>query len=217
MTVIRDRCGAFKQTLKMNLKFAKYLIIMLLLANCGKQETEIKNYGFPKSESGSLNVSLKLSEFKNYGKLIDRIREITCNDSIPRIVIKEENIVRNIYPIEHCEPMIFDPEGKHYVSFTKGKFYKDHFSKEIKADSLDWTLKNDFAYFKVEDETDVIKSYFMIMESNRDEKINGIENFLNELTQEYDKLKTELELNISFWEVVPYLPPSEIENDKQTE
>jgi hypothetical protein len=201
----------------MNLKFAKYLIIILLLASCGKQETEIKNYGFPKDENGSLNVSLELSEFKNYGKLIDRIREITCNDSIPKIVVKQKNLIRNIYPIEHCEPMIFDPDGKHYVSFAKGKFYKDHFSKEIKADSLAWTLKNDFAYFKVEDETDVIKSYFTIIESNRNEKIDGIEDFLTDLTQEYDKLETELELNISFWEVVPYSPPSEMKNDKQTE
>ncbi|GAK97466.1 hypothetical protein JCM19294_2 [Nonlabens tegetincola] len=201
----------------MNFKFVKYLIIILLLANCGKQETEIKNYGFPKNESGSLNVSLELSEFKNYGNLIDRIREITCNDSIPRIVIKEENIVRNIYPIEHCEPMIFDPKGKHYVSLAKGKFYKDHFSKEIKMDSLAWTLKNDFAYFKVEDKTDVIKSYLMIFESNRNEKVDGIENFLTDLIQEYDKLKTELELNISFWEVVPYLPPPEMKNDNKTE
>lgn len=187
------------------------------MVNCGKQETEIRNYGFPKDENRGLNVSLELSEFKNYGKLIDRIREITCNDSIPKLVIKEKNLIRNIYPIEHCEPMIFDPEGKHYVSFTKGKFYKDHFSKEIKTDSLAWTLKNDFAYFKVEDETDVIKSYLTIFESNRNEKVDGIENFLTDLTQEYDKLRTELELNISFWEVVPYSPPPKMENDKQTE
>ena len=201
----------------MNLKFAKYLMTIMFLASCGKQETEIKDYGFLKNEKGSLKVSLELSEFKNYGELIDRIREITCNDSIPTIVIKEKNLIRNIYPIEHCEPMIFDPDGKHYISFAKGKFYKDHFSKEIKTDSLDWTLKNDFAYFKVEGETDVVKSYFTIIESNRNEKVEGIENFLTDLTQEYDKLKTELELNISFWEVVPYSPPPEIEDDKKTE
>jgi len=201
----------------MNLNFTKHFIIVLLLVSCGKQETEIINYGFPKNENRSLNVSLELSEFKNYGILIDRIREITCNDSIPKIVVKQKNLIRNIYPIEHCEPMIFDPNGKHYVSFAKGKFYKDHFSKEIKQDSLAWTLKNDFVYFKVEDETDDIKSYFTIIESNRNEKVNGIENFLTNLTREYDNLQTELELNISFWEVVPYSPLLEIEDNKQIE
>lgn len=196
----------------MYLKFANYLIIILLSTGCGKQETEIKNYGYPKNESGSFNVCLELSKFMNYGQLIDRIREISCNDSIPKIVIKEKNLVRNIYPIEYCEPMVFDPDGKYFVSFAKGKFYKDHISKEIMADSLDWLLRNDFAYSKIKNETVVIKSYFIIIESNRNERIDGIENFLNKVCQEFDKQKTELELNISFWEVVPCLPPPEIEN-----
>ena len=194
------------------------MVIVLLIMSCGKQETEIKNYGFPKNENESLDVSVELSEFKNYGLLIDRIREIKCNDSVPKIVIKQKKLIQNIYPTELCEPIIFDPDGKHYVSYTKGKFYKDHFSKEINTDSLAWTLKNDFAYFKVEDDTDVIKSYFTIIESNREEKVDGIENFLINLTQEYDKLKTELELNISFWEVVPHIPPPPaFENETEQE
>ncbi|WP_375239296.1 hypothetical protein [Aurantibacter sp.] len=51
----------------MNIKFVKYLVIVLLIMSCGKQETKIKNYGFPKNENGSLDVSVELSEFKNYG------------------------------------------------------------------------------------------------------------------------------------------------------
>ena len=71
----------------MNLKFAKYLIIILLLASCGNQENEIKNYGFPNKGNESSNVSLELLEFKNYGKLIDRIHGIVCNDSVPKIPV----------------------------------------------------------------------------------------------------------------------------------
>lgn len=196
---------------KIRFKLEKHLIILMLLVSCGYQKTELKNYGFPKNESGKLDVSLELYEFENYGKLIDRIREITCNDSIPKIVIKEKNLIRNIYLIEYCKPMIFDPDGKHYIFFAKGKFYKDHFSKEIKTDSLAWNLKNDFSYFKVEDKTDIIRSYLIIIESNRNEKVDGIENFLTDLTQKYDKLNTELELNISFWESVPYSAPTEMQ------
>ena len=33
-------CGAFKQTLKMNLNFAKYLILILLLASCSMTDEE---------------------------------------------------------------------------------------------------------------------------------------------------------------------------------
>ena len=195
----------------MNLKFAKYLIITLLLASCGKQETEIKNYGFPKNESGSLNVSLELSEFKNYGKLIDRIREITCNDSIPKLVFKEKNLIRNIYPTELCEPIIFDPDGKHYVTFRKGKPYEWQTIIEILPDSLRKKLTEDFSYYR---NSEKLESYLIIIESERNEKTNGIEKFIIGITQEYDKLETNLELNFAFWEVVPHnTPPPVIENE----
>ena len=108
----------------MNLKFAKYLIITLLLASCGKQETEIKNYGFPKNERGSLNLSLELSEFKNYGKLIDRIREITCNDSIPKLVIKEKKIIKGnfdfgliVYSLKIGAPIVINQLAGYILVF----------------------------------------------------------------------------------------------------
>ena len=209
----QDRCGAFKQTLEMNLKFAKYLIITLLLASCEMQETEIKNYGFPKNESGSLNLSLELSEFKNYGKLIDRIREITCNDSIPKLVIKEKNLIRNIYPTELCEPIIFDPDGKHYVTFRKGKPYEWQTIIEILPDSLSKKLTEDFSYYRNSDKP---QSYLIIIESERKGNVNGIEKFITNITQEYDRLETDLELNFAFWESIRYLPPppvNEIESE----
>ena len=199
----------------MNLKFAKYLIITLLLASCGKQETEIRNYGFPKNDNGSLNLSLELSEFKNYGKLIDRIREITCNDSIPKIVVKEKNLIRNIYPTELCEPIIFDPDGKHYVTFRKGKAFEWQTITEILTDSLGNKLTGDFTYYRNSDKPE---SYLIIIESERDEKVNGIEKFITSITKEYDKLGTDLELNFAFWEVVPHLPPPPVnENESENE
>ena len=188
----------------MNLKFAKYLIIILLLASCGNQENEIKNYGFPNKGNESSNVSLELLEFKNYGKLIDRIHGIVCNDSVPKIVIKGKNLIRNIYPIEHCEPMIYDPDGKHYVTFRKGKPFEWQTITEILTDSLSSKLAEDFAYYRNSEKPE---SYLIIIESERDEKVSGIEKFITNITQEYDKLGTDLELNFAFWEVVSHLPP----------
>ncbi len=184
------------------------------MASCGNQETEIKNYGFPNNGNESSNVYLELSEFKNYGKLIDRIHGIVCNDSVPKIVIKEKNLIRYIYPIEHCEPMIYDPDGKHYVTFRKGKPFEWQTITEILTDSLSSKLTEDFAYYRNSEKPE---SYLIIIESERDEKVNGIEKFITNITQEYDKLGTDLELNFAFWEVVPHLPPpangNEIENE----
>ncbi|WP_350290050.1 hypothetical protein [uncultured Croceitalea sp.] len=199
----------------MNLKFAKYLIMILLLASCGNQETEIKSYGFPKNGNGNLNVSLELSEFNSYGKLIDRIRKTTCNDSIPKIVVKEKNLTRNIYPMEHCEPIIFDPNGKHYVTFRKGKPYEWQSIIEILPNSINKKLTEDFAYYR---NSEKLESYLVIIESERNEKIDGIEKFIKSITQEYDELETDLKLNFAFWEVVPHFPPPPAnENESENE
>ncbi len=196
----------------MKLNFAKYLIIVLLLTSCGNQETEIRDYGFPKNENRRPNVSLELSEFKNYGILIDRIREITCNDSIPKIIIKQKNLILNIYPTELCEPIIFDPDGKHYVTFRKGKPFEWQSITEIFPDSLSKKLTKDFSYYR---NSEKLESYLVIIESERNEKINGIEEFIKGITQEYDKIETELELNFAFWEDFQRPPPPlpEFENE----
>tara|TARA_R110002051_G_scaffold69863_1_gene125656 strand:- start:2092 stop:2679 length:588 start_codon:yes stop_codon:yes gene_type:complete len=188
----------------MKLNFVKYLIIVLLLTCCRNQETKIRGYGFPKNENRRLNVSLELSEFKNYGILIDRIREITCNDSIPKIVVKQKNLILNIYPTELCEPIIFDPDGKHYVTFRKGKPFEWQTITEIFPDSLSKKLTEDFSYYR---NSEKLESYLIIIESERNEKINGIEKFITGITQEYDKLETKLELNFAFWEDFQRPPP----------
>lgn len=210
---IQSRCCAFKQTLEMNLKFAQYLIILLFLSSCENQETQIKSYGFPKS--GNLNVPLTLSEFNSYGKLIDRIREITCNDSIPKIVIKEKKMTRYIYLIEHCEPKIFDPNGKHYVTFRKGNPYEWQSIIEILPSSINKKLTEDFSYYRNSEKP---ASYLVIIESERNEKVDGIEKFIKSITQEYDELETDLKLNFAFWEVAPNFPPRpENENEIKLE
>ncbi len=211
-------CGAFKQTYEMRLNFVKYLIFLMFLASCGKQEKEIRDYGFPKKEKDSLRTSIKLSEFQNYGILIDRIQEIICNDSIPKIVIEKKYLIRNIYPIVYCEAISINPKGRHYVSFKKGKAYKDNYSKEIKTDSLTRILKKEFAYYQTSNESNNPNSYVIIIESNRNENVAGIEQFLTDLTLEFDRLNTELELNIAFWEDVPVMPPlPKMKNKKRNE
>ena len=205
-SIYKPRCGSFKK-IDMKLNFAKSFVFFIVIVGCQTQEKQIKDYGFPTKDNNSLEVSLKISDFENYGVFIDRISEITCNDSIPKIVIEENTILRNIYPLEHCEPAAFDPDEKHYVFFERGKPYKDSFSKEIKSDSLNYIIKNDYPYFKsINDSTD-IEGYLVIIQTKRNEKVDGIEQFLTDLTQEFDKLNTEMELKISFWELGFYSPP----------
>ncbi|WP_461302906.1 hypothetical protein [Aureisphaera sp.] len=194
----------------MNLNVFKYMLFFVILVGCGPHEPEIKNYGFSNGGSKNSDVSLKPSEFKDYGMFIDRIREVACNDSVPRIVIEQKNITRNIYPKVYCEPMIFDPEGKHYVTFRNGKPYEWQTIVEILPSSLSKKLTKDFLYDRNSKGTE---NFLIIIESERVEKMNGIEKFMTDLTLEYDKLETGLALNFAFWEVIPLVPPSSEKNE----
>jgi hypothetical protein len=137
---------------------------------------------------------------------IDRIREITCNDSVPKIVFKNNNIIRNIYPSECCVPATFNPDGKQYVTFRKGKVFEWESNEEILTDSIHQKLIEDFSYQR---NSNSPKLFLLIVESDRKEKMDGLENFLLALAKEFDKLNTNLVLNISFWPsvTVPPLPP----------
>ena len=116
---------------KMKLNFAKYLIILLLLASCGNQKKEIKEYGFKLKDSDSLNVSIRISEFDNYENFLDRLKEIVCYDSIPNIVIESENQVRNIYPIEYSEIPMFHPRFRNTFFIRMDSIVKNERKVEI--------------------------------------------------------------------------------------
>jgi len=190
----------------MKINIFKYLILILFLISCKKENKTVKNYGYLKSEPQNLNVNLQLSEFENFGFFVDKLNRIVCKDSIPKIVIKNKSSTKNIYPIESCIPASYQTENKHYVTFRNGKPNKFHSNEEIKIDSLGNLLRNEFAYYKRTNETDNPDSYYVIIESQRNETLNGIEEFLIDLTNEFDKLETESNLNILFWNVLP-IPP----------
>lgn len=188
----------------MNFNFLKYLMFFLFFISCKEQKIEVKNYGFFSSTKEQLTVPIELAKFSNYGMFIDRIREITCNDSIPIIYFEKENVIRNIYPSEYCDPPIFDPDGKHYVTFRKGKVYEWESNEVILTDSIHQKLIEDFSYQR---NSNSPKLFLVIVESDRKEKMDGLENFCNVLMEEHDNLKTDLALSVSFWPTVPPLPP----------
>src|SRR5690606_6920797 len=109
------------------------------------------------------------------------------------IAIEKSNLTRNIYPIEHCEAINFDPKEKHYVTFRSGKPYQARSIIEIDTNSLSSKLRDDFSYYRSSNHTENLESYLVILEAERRDKVDGIEDFLIKLTKEYDLLKTDLE------------------------
>lgn len=180
-------------------------IIVCTIISCDlpEQKKEIRVYGTAKEENDSLFVPLRLSDFDNYGKLIDRITTIDCNDSIPQIVIEDEHIERHIFPVVECMPSPFCPKSKYIATIRNGKAYHHSSLDPINLDSLQTTIQQDYTY----ERNGIVKSYLVIIESNSEEKTQGVTDFLVHLTDEFDKIETEKSFNIALWTTVQIPPP----------
>lgn len=147
-------------------------------------------------------VPVRLSEFVNYDQLVERIRAIDCNDSTPQIVIENETIQRLIFPVVECMPSPSNPKAKHYVSIRQGKAYYPWTLNPINLDSLKYIIEEDYAWKR----DGITKVYIVIIESNPEETTKGVEDYLLQLTKEFDKVNTDLNLNIALWRPVPPMP-----------
>jgi len=205
---IHKRCGAYKKTSKMTLNFAKYLIILLLLASCGNQKKELKEYGFKQNNADSLNVSVRISEFDNYENLLNRLKAIVCYDSIPKIVLETENKIRNIYPIEYCEIPMFHPRFRNTFFIQKDSIIKNE--RKVEFSELSKLMKQNFENNgEKSDFADSPEKILFIFEFYENKGVDGIEKYLETITEAYDSLEITNELKIAFWPKIDVIPEFE--------
>ncbi len=182
----------------MTLNVAKYLIIILFLASCGNQKKELKEYGFKQKHAESVNVSVRISDFDNYENLIARFKQIICNDSIPKIVLETENKIRNIYPIEFCEIPIFHPRFRNTFFIQRDSIIKNE--RKVELSELSKLMKQNFENMgEKADFADSPEKVLFIFEFYENLGVDGIEKYLEIITESYDSLETNNELRIIFW------------------
>jgi hypothetical protein len=193
----------------MTLNFAKYLIIILLLASCGNQKKELKEYGFKQENADSLNVSVRISDFDNYENLIDRLKQIICYDSIPKIVLETNNKIRNIYPIEYCEIPMFHPRFRNTFFIQKDSIIKNE--RKVEFSELRKLMKQNFENMgENADFAESPEKVLFIFEFYENKGVEGIEKYLEIITKSYDSLETKYELKIIFWPKIDVI--AEFEN-----
>jgi len=73
-------------------------------------------------------------------------------------------------------------------------------------------LIEDFAYYQRSKKPEL---FLVIIQSARKEEINGLEKIINDLTQNYDELRTDTEPGFTFWELFPHIPPPKKENKNE--
>ena len=177
-----------------------FLTATVLLGCQGSKKVKYKYGVTDLKTSPTKNVVLKIHDFKTYGKFIDRLKQINCNDSIPVLAINDAQ--KNIYPaLDKCSSQFipFCPKAKHFVTFKNGKAY--NLTEEINKDSLNTMLINKFAKFNIYETKPYC--YLVIIQSLENAKLTGIEQFLNEITTEYNSLDTTIKLFFMFWKKQP--------------
>jgi len=199
---------SFEKNSKMKLNFAKYLIIILLLASCENQKKEIKEYGFKQKDLDSINVSVRISEFDNYKNFLDRLKEIVCYDSIPKIVLETENEIRNIYPIEYCEIPMFHPRFRNTFFIQMDSIIKNE--RKVEISELSTLMKQNFENMGVKAGfADSPEKVLFIFEYYENTGVDGIEKYLKTITESYDYIESENELKIAFWTKIDVIPEYE--------
>ena len=170
----------------------------MILASCGNQKKEIKEYGFKLKDSDSLNVSIRISEFDNYENFLDQLKEIVCYDSIPNIVIETENQVRKVYPIEYCEIPMFHPRFRNTFFIGMDSIVKNE--RKVKISELSALMKQNYENMGVkEDFAENPEKVLFIFEYYEHKGMDGIEKYLKAITNSYDQIQSENELKIAFW------------------
>ena len=92
------------------MKFNKKILIIIFTfftiigcQNNVKKEKLVseKRFGFWKSRD-SVSTELEVKKFKNWHELIERIDQIVCNDSLPKLTLQNKNSTKIIYFQNPC-------------------------------------------------------------------------------------------------------------------
>ena len=84
-------------------------MFLFLKVRSSKKEKEQKPFIKPEKEFGrfldesdSLAVALTLTEFKTWKALLERTEAIVCNDSLPKITLENDSVIKHIYLRNPC-------------------------------------------------------------------------------------------------------------------
>ncbi|WP_162200410.1 hypothetical protein [Kordia jejudonensis] len=82
------------------------ILILISCQNTTKEtvpaEPIVQNFGMIPDFNDSLSVTLQLDQFEDFEALIERTEAIACNDSLPKITLKHQNEITNVYLRNPC-------------------------------------------------------------------------------------------------------------------
>ena len=176
-----------------------------------------KDFGLYENESDSIAVELKLNEFNNWNKLLERTDKIVCNDSLPKITVTTNNELKTIYFHNPCSENIDCAliKQRNIIEIQNDKITKNY-EYFFPLDSLESFLRRDIENNgknpKLSENPDKLLIYISYNDKNG---FKTLPNTLDHLTEAYNQITNKLDIKIFLTELIDFVPPpppmSEIE------
>ena len=198
--------------MKNYIQIAFLILIVLSIISCQnlKQKDtplDLIEFGIEESQNDSLGVELKLDSFDDFKDLINRVNQIVCNDSLPKIVIKNKKKNKSVYLRNPCSENYgcILIRSRNSVDIINDTIFK-HWEKYYPLDSLDNVLKRDLnnygknPFYSDHPEKLLIRVYYT------KEGIKRLPKMLDKLTKTYSKLDSIHEIKIWLTNYYPFIP-----------
>ncbi|WP_198913926.1 hypothetical protein [Tenacibaculum finnmarkense] len=196
----------------MNIKETFLTLLILTIVGCKNYEKKEnllfqKEFGKWRKDNDSLSVELNLKEFNNWNELIERAERISCNDSVPKITLKTENILKTIYFQNPCWEnfgCILIKE-KNVIEIHNNKISKN--SGELYSlDSLKNILKRDFENNGKNPSLSDNPEKLLIQISYAKNEFKNFEKTLQKLIETYEEIAKKRNINIWLNEKIEIIP-----------
>jgi hypothetical protein len=200
-----------------NIKISSLIILILVLFGCQNAEQKIikiieKDFGL--YENDSIAIELKLTEFQNWKELLERTEQIVCNDSLPKITIENDSLIKRIYLRNPCW------EGLACILIKQKNTIEIHNDTINKADenfypldSLPNILRRDIENNGKKPRLSDSPEKLLIYISYDNGGIENLPKTLDKLTQAYERITNKTDINIWLnekFDIPPPPPPKEI-------
>jgi len=169
-----------------------------------------KNFGSYGNEIDSIAVELNLAKTKNWKELLKQTERIVCNDSIPKVTIKNDSVIKRIYLDNICWKssaglLIMQRNTLEIHNDTVNKLQEDFYPLDSLPKVLKRDLENNGKNPDLCDSPEKLLIYISYDNNGMDQFLNT----LNKLITSFEKVTDKKYVRIFLSErIVPPLPPS---------
>ena len=201
--------------MKVNLKISFFVSIILVTLSCrdfeqaeNKEQLTAMDFGKLKGQNDSLGLAMELSEFKSFRDLLIRTEEIACKDSLPKITLKTDKIIKTIYFQNPCweRYLCILIKQKNTIKIHNdsiGKYYDNLYPLDSLTSILRREIENNGENPMLSDRPDKILIYISYDSTGLD----NLPKTLDRLTEVYSKITDSTNINIWLHERIKTPPP----------